>query len=193
VTLGENIAAINGALLALDKAEKALRHFTDVSRSGVGSRTVHALNPSACEVLASFDKFRTEAQARKKELGQCTRFGAEHGPLGGLCAWIRVIFETVQEAKATKPEKGQLRNFARAVFEAAGILCDDYQEHPRRMDKLFTQTTPDNQQTQLFSAQVRQEIEGMRHAVDEKYEEFRRQEIEKMRRERGGPPSKVQK
>jgi hypothetical protein len=181
VTVGGNIAAIDGALIALDKAEKALRHFTDVSRSGAGSKTVHALSPSACEVLASFGQFRTEAQARKKELRQYKRFGAEHGPLGGLCAWVRFLFKTVQEAKEAEPKKGQLRTFALAVLQAADIPCGDYYNHPRRMDKLFTPTIPDDQQTQLLSDQLRREIEVMLRMVDEKFEKLRRQAIEKKR------------
>jgi hypothetical protein len=182
VTVGENIAAIDGALIVLDKAQKALRHFTDVNRSGVGSKTVHALNPSACEVLASFGNFRAEAQARKKELEEIKRFGVEHGPLGTLCAWVRVIFETVQEAKKARAKKTQLRTFARAVLHAAGIPCDTYCEKPRRMDRLFTPIVPDTVQTQQYITRLRQEIQELLRAVDARFEELCRQEIEKKHR-----------
>jgi hypothetical protein len=120
---------------------------------------VLALNAPACEVNASIRKFRIEAQARKEELRRYKRFGAEHGPLGGLCALVRRLFEIVQEARKAEPKKDLLRTFARAVLEAAGIPCGDYYDHPSRMDKLFTPKMPDGPQTQLFTARLRQEIE----------------------------------
>jgi hypothetical protein len=87
--------------------------FTDARHSGVGRKTVLALNAPACEVNASIRKFRIEAQARKEELRRYKRFGAEHGPLGGLCALVRRLFEIVQEARKAEPKKDLLRTFAR--------------------------------------------------------------------------------
>jgi hypothetical protein len=156
VTVGKNVAAINEALEALDAAEKALRPFRDTSHSGVGSKTVHALNSSACEVHASIRKFRIEAQARREELRRYKRFGAEHGPLGGLCALVRFVFEIVQEAREAEPKKKLLRTFALAVLQAADIPCDDYHIHPSRMDKLFTPEIRDDK----FAAQLHKEIES---------------------------------
>jgi hypothetical protein len=156
VTVGENVAAIDEALKTFDATEKALRPFWDASHSGVGSKTVHALNPSACEVLAAIRKFRIDAQARKEELRRYKRFGAEHGPLGGLCALVRFLFEIVQKAREAEPKNELLRTFARAVLEAADISCDDYHIHPSRMDKLFTPEIRDDK----FAAQLHQEIES---------------------------------
>jgi hypothetical protein len=159
VTVGENVAAINEALRAADVFEKTLRPFTDTRRSRVGSKTVHALNPSAGEALASIGKFRAEAQARKEELRQYKRFGAEHGALGALGGYIRFLHDIVRGNSEAGPKQKLLRTFALSVFEAAGIPCGDYYDHPSRMDKLFTPKMPDGPQTQLFTVRLRQEIE----------------------------------
>jgi hypothetical protein len=97
VTVEENVAAIDRAVEALRVAESALLPFTNVSHSGVGIATVRALNPSACGVLASVGKFRTEALARKNELHRLPRLAAKHGALGWLGSLIRFVFEIVHE------------------------------------------------------------------------------------------------
>ena len=162
VTVGKNLAAIDEALEKLDAAKKALRPFTDVRHSGVGAKTVHALNPSACEVNASIRKFRIEAQARKEELRRCKRFRAEHGPFGELGGYIRFLHDIVRGSSKAGPKRKLLRTFAISVFEAAGIPWKDYFDHPSRMDKLLTPKIPDGPQTQIFTAKIRQEIETAR-------------------------------
>jgi hypothetical protein len=159
VTVGGNVAAIDEALGKLDAAKKALRPFTDSRHSGVGRKTVLALNVSACEVNSSIRKFRIEAQARKEELRRYKRFRAEHGPLGGLGGYIRFLHDIVRGSSKAGPKRKLLRTFALAVLQAADIPCDDYRVHPSRMDKLFTPEIPDSPQTQLLTARLRQEIE----------------------------------
>jgi hypothetical protein len=149
VTVGENIAAIDESLKLGDDLEKSLRRFTDPN-SGIGGNTFHALNPSANEALAAINRFRAEANARKKELRDIGTLGIEHGPLGGLCAWIQLAFDAVQ--RATKDDMRKLHDFAFAVVEAAGIDCEKYREHPGRMKRLFSPAVPYFVHPPLFDA-----------------------------------------
>jgi hypothetical protein len=161
VSKGENIAAIEEALNHANKLEKSLLRFTD-EHGSVGEKTLHRLNPSAIAVLVALNKFRDNAKARRKELKSIKLFNVADGPLGPLCAVLKLSFETVQLAKGLNPnEKGKLRNFTRAVLEAAGTPCEDYYEHPRRMDKLFRLPVSDDSQTQQFVKDLILEIQTM--------------------------------
>jgi hypothetical protein len=157
VSPGANIAAIDEALNTADAFEAALRPFTDQSHGGAGSKTVHVLRPFARDTLQPI-MFRLAALARRSELRRYKRFGPEHGPLGGLCALVRFLFEITQEARKAPPKKEHLHSFARAVLQAADISCDNYINHPSRLDKLFTPPIPDSPQTRLFIAELRLEI-----------------------------------
>jgi hypothetical protein len=148
VTAGQSIAAIDEALEALDAAEKSLCRFTDTVRSGVGMRTVGALNPSACEIVASIRKFRHESAARKDELRKLPRLGEAHGALGWLGSLVRFVFEAVHKADeddetAALAHKKQLRKFTLRVFEAAGIRCGRFRWHRSRLDKFLGPVIPE--------------------------------------------------
>jgi hypothetical protein len=161
VSAGENIAAIDEALGLADKLEKSLSRFTD-AHSGIGEKTAHALNQPATDAVIAIKVFCANAQARKGELRDLGRLGPESGPLGGLCAWLKLTFETVQRSTGRDLNgKTQLRVFARAVFKAAGIPCEKYYCHPHRMDKLFRLTVPDGNETREFIRQLSLEIKDM--------------------------------
>jgi hypothetical protein len=160
-TIGENIAAIDEALKAADKFEKTLRRFTDTERSGAGAGTFHNLYPYAGICLVAVNEFRAVARVGKKELRQTGRLGSEHGPLGALGRWLRLVFDVTEEVKQANPENKveRLRAFGRAVFEVADIPCHDYYAHPSRMDPLFNGRVPDGRMRP--PAELRQEIAQM--------------------------------
>jgi hypothetical protein len=159
--VGQNIAAIDEALKAADKFEKTLRRFTDTWRSGVGASTFHNLYPYAGICLVAMNEFRAVARVGKKELRQTGRRGPEHGPLGALGRWLRLVFDVTEEVKQANPENKveRLRAFGRAVFEVADIPCHDYYAHPSRMDPLFNGRVPDG--LMRPPAELRQEIAQM--------------------------------
>jgi hypothetical protein len=160
-TIGENIAAIDEALKAADKFETTLRRFTDTERSGVGAGTFHNLYPYAGICLVAMNEFRAAAEVQEKKLRQTGRLGPEHGPLGALGRWLRLVFDATEEVKQSSPKNKveRLRAFGRAVFEVANIPCHDYYAHPSRMDPLFNGRVPDG--LMRPPAELRQEIAQM--------------------------------
>jgi hypothetical protein len=164
-TVGQNIAAINEARKAADKFEKTLRRFTDIWRSGVGAGTFNTLNPYAGICLVAMNEFRAAAEVQEKKLRQTGRLGP--APLGGLGAWLRLVFDATEEVKQDNPENKveRLRAFGRAVFEVADIPCHDYYVHPSRMDPLFNCPLPDG--LMRPPAELRQEIAQMLRACGE--------------------------
>jgi len=160
VSAGENIAAIDEALKAAKDLELALRPFTD-GNTGVGAETFHELKSSASCLWVAITAFNAKASHRKRELRKLGRLGAEHGPLGALCAWLRLLFKVAEEGRhdgLSRNSKKRLRAFALAVFEASGIPCEDYHCHPARLDKLFGLPEANDSQTQSFVEQLRREI-----------------------------------
>jgi hypothetical protein len=159
ITKGQNIAAIDEALKAADKFETTLRRFTDIE-SGVGAGVFHFLNPFASVCLAAMRVFCDAGQVKKKELRQTGRL-PKHIYLGGLCAWLRLVFDATEEVKRNDPATKiqRLRALARTVFEVADIPCHDYYDHPSRMDPLFNCPLPDGRLRP--PAELRQEIAQM--------------------------------